>query len=319
MLLLKISNLITTIPTSNGKLNAVNNISLSIAAGETVALVGESGSGKSMTARSIMGLVPSPGYIESGSINFAGQELTSLAEDKLRCLRGNKIAMVFQEPMTSLNPLLKTGEQIIEPLLLHCAMTRKAATEKAVALLAQVGIVNPLQRINDYPHQLSGGMRQRVMIAMALACNPQLLIADEPTTALDVTIQAQILEIIDSLREKTGLALLLITHDLGIVAERADKVHVMYAGKIVESAVASELFSTPLHPYTKGLLASLPENAVPGKPLFTIKGQPTASYAGDPGCPFHNRCNEVMERCATMMPSAFQASNTHQVCCWRYQ
>ena len=319
MSLLKINNLTTTIPTRNGKLNAVNDISFSIASGEVAALVGESGSGKSMTARSIMGLVPSPGYIASGSISFAGQELTSLGKDGLRSLRGNDIAMIFQEPMTSLNPLLKIGEQIIEPLLLHLNLARKTAIEKAVQLLLQVGITNPLQRINDYPHQLSGGMRQRIMIAMALACDPKLLIADEPTTALDVTIQAQILAVIDQLRKNTGMAMLLITHDLGIVAERADKVHVMYAGRIVESATANELFTNPLHPYTKGLLASLPENAVPGKPLFTIKGQPTTVYADYAGCPFRSRCAEVMEQCAVAMPDACMASKTHQVCCWRHQ
>ena len=319
MSLLQITDLTTIIPTRRGTVHAVGGLSLAIDRGETVALVGESGSGKSMTARSIMGLIPHPGRILSGSICFEGLELTGLSQDELRCLRGNRIAMVFQEPMTSLNPVLRIGEQIMEPLLLHRGMSKACAALQAIELLRQVGISSPETRLMDYPHQLSGGMRQRVMIAMALACDPELLIADEPTTALDVTIQAQILALIDGLRQEKGLALLLITHDLGIVAERADRVHVMYAGRIVESAASAELFNHPLHPYTLGLLASLPENALPGAPLAAIPGQPPDMTAVIVGCPFRERCAEAFEPCAAAMPEHLEIRPGHHVSCWRRQ
>ena len=318
MALLEISNLTVTIPTPHGIVHAVNNADLRLDQGKTVALVGESGSGKSMTARSIMGLIPASGRIVSGSIRFDGQELANLPEQELRLLRGNRIAMIFQEPMTSLNPVLKIGDQVMEPLLQHRRLDKQAARTEALELLQQVGIPSPEQRINDYPHQLSGGQRQRVMIAMALACNPQLLIADEPTTALDVTIQAQILELIDQLRRNKGLALLLITHDLGIVAQRADWVHVMYAGQIVESAATEELLSNPLHPYTRGLLASLPENALPGQPLAAIPGQPPRLDKLIIGCPFKERCPDVKPVCFEQMPAEQDMGAGHLVKCWNY-
>jgi oligopeptide/dipeptide ABC transporter ATP-binding protein len=318
MALLEISKLTVNIPTPHGIVHAVNSADLCLDYGQTVALVGESGSGKSMTARSIMGLIPASGRIESGSIRFDGQELANLPEQELRLLRGNRIAMIFQEPMTSLNPVLKIGDQVMEPLLLHRRLDKQAARTEALDLLQQVGIPSPEQRINDYPHQLSGGQRQRVMIAMALACNPQLLIADEPTTALDVTIQAQILELIDQLRRDKGLALLLITHDLGIVAQRADRVHVMYAGQIVETAATDQLLNNPLHPYTRGLLASLPENALPGQPLATIPGQPPRLDKPIIGCPFKDRCPDVKPVCFEQMPAELDKENGHLVKCWNY-
>ena len=318
MALLELTDLTTILPATHGTVHAVNGASLCLDYGQTVALVGESGSGKSMTARSIMGLLPSHGRIKSGSIRFDGQELVGLQEDKLRLLRGNRIAMIFQEPMTSLNPVLTLGDQLTEPLLLHRKLGRSAAQKQAVELLHQVGISSPEQRVNDYPHQLSGGQRQRVMIAMALACDPELLIADEPTTALDVTIQAQILELIDQLRLKKGLALLLITHDLGIVAQRADWVHVMYAGRIVESAATGELLESALHPYTQGLLASLPENTEPGSPLKTIPGHPPQLVGEIIGCPFRERCPDAKPACATTMPEQRTLGQNHLVRCWNF-
>ena len=318
MPLLTIRNLSVAIPTPHGVVHAVNHANLCLERGKTVALVGESGSGKSMTARSIMGLIPAPGRISGGSIRFDGRELTDLPERELRLLRGNRIAMIFQEPMTSLNPVLKIGDQVMEPLLLHRNVDQATARKQAIELLKQVGIVAPEQRMNDYPHQLSGGMRQRVMIAMALACDPELLIADEPTPALDVTIQAQILELIDQLRSSKGLALLLITHDLGIVAQRADQVHVMYAGRIVESADTAQLLGNPLHPYTKGLLASLPENSVPGQPLVTIPGQPPKMLNIPQGCPFHDRCPDAKPICAEQMPAELELQQGHRVSCWNF-
>lgn len=318
MALLEICGLTVIIPTSQGTVHAITEADLQLESGQTVALVGESGSGKSMTARSIMGLIPSPGKVSHGSIKFDGRELIGLAEQELRLLRGNRIAMIFQEPMTSLNPVLKIGDQVMEPLLLHRRLDKQAARTEALELLQQVGIPSPEQRINDYPHQLSGGQRQRVMIAMALACNPQLLIADEPTTALDVTIQAQILELIDQLRRDKGLALLLITHDLGIVAQRADRVHVMYAGQIVESAATDELLNNPLHPYTRGLLASLPENALPGQPLSAIPGQPPRLDKPIIGCPFKDRCPDVKPICSKQMPAEQDMGAGHLVKCWNY-
>jgi peptide/nickel transport system ATP-binding protein len=318
MRLLEITDLTTILPTPHGTVYAVNGVSLCLDRGQTVALVGESGSGKSMTARSIMGLIPTPGRVSHGSIKLDGRELVGLPEDELRLLRGNRIAMIFQEPMTSLNPVLRIGDQLMEPLLLHRKLSKKLAHLQALDLLLQVGISAPEQRIRDYPHQLSGGMRQRVMIAMALACDPEILIADEPTTALDVTIQAQILELIDQLRLKKGLALLLITHDFGIVAQRADWVHVLYAGQIVESAATADLLKTPLHPYTRGLLASLPENAEPGSPLKTIPGQPSQRTGEIIGCPFYDRCPDVKPCCSKTMPEVRDMGQAHLVMCWNY-
>lgn len=295
---------------------AVNSVSLTIENGETVALVGESGSGKSMTAFSILQLIPPPGKITSGSILFKGVELTELSEKEMRSIRGKHIAMIFQEPMTSLNPVLTIGEQLLEPLILHRSMTKKNATDEAIRLLATVGIPSPSERIKSYPHQLSGGMRQRVMIAMALACSPELLIADEPTTALDVTIQAQILALIDSLRLSRNMSILLITHDLGIVAERSSRTCVMYAGRIVENAPTRELLSSPRHPYTKALLASLPQNSLPGEPLATIKGQPPVAGISS-GCDFFGRCPIATNDCTDSVPKLTEIAPNHMVRCWK--
>lgn len=318
MSLLALHDLTVTLQTPSGILYAVNKVALQLEPGRTVALVGESGSGKSMTARAIMGLLPPGGTIESGSIMLEGRELTTLPETERRPLRGNRIAMIFQEPMTSLNPVLRIGDQVMEPLLLHRRLDKQQARLQAIDLLRQVGVASPEQRISDYPHQLSGGQRQRVMIAMALACDPEILIADEPTTALDVTIQAQILELIDQLRRGKGLALLLITHDLGIVAQRADQVHVMYAGRIVESGPAQALLTRPLHPYTKGLLASLPENSLPGQPLVTIPGHPPRLTGLPTGCPFSDRCPDAKSICEEQMPADYRLSPGRTVSCWNY-
>jgi len=318
MALLELNDLTTSISTPTGVVHAVRQMTLSIEQGQTVALVGESGSGKSMTARSIMGLLPPGAGIVSGSIRLEGRELVGLAPEALRSLRGSRMAMVFQEPMTSLNPVLRIADQLMEPLVLHRRLDRTAATDEAAQLLRLVGINDPERRLRDYPHQLSGGQRQRVMIAMALACRPALLIADEPTTALDVTIQVQILELIDRLQREQGLALLLITHDLGIVAQRADQVHVMYAGRIVESAPTKALLDNPAHPYTSGLLASLPEHAVPGAPLTTIPGQPPDLTLELAGCPFRERCPDAFAPCAAAMPAQRELTTGHQVRCWKY-
>ena len=317
--LLDIANLHTCFRTASGMACAVKGITLSIDRGKTVALVGESGSGKSMTALSIMRLVPPPGFIRSGSIRLDGTDLSVLSEHEMRSVRGSRISMVFQEPMTSLNPVLHIGDQIMEPLMLHRRMSRKEAAVWGAELLTKVGISSAGDRMRDYAHQLSGGMRQRVMIAMALACNPALLIADEPTTALDVTIQAQILELIDSLRRSADMGILLITHDLGIVAERADHTYVMYAGRIVESADSPELFRKPCHPYTLALLASLPQNAEPGKPLATLAGQPPGMTEELPGCGFCDRCPSARPQCRLELPDLRPVSPGHWVRCWNCQ
>jgi oligopeptide/dipeptide ABC transporter ATP-binding protein len=318
MALLEINNLKIEIPTSDGTVRPVNGLNLMIRKGEAVALVGESGSGKSITARAILGLIPPPGKITSGSIRFEDRELVGMPEDQLRQLRGSRIAMIFQEPMTSLNPVLKIVDQISEPLILHRRMSKKEARAETVLLMQEVGIPNPEERIDCYPHQLSGGMRQRVMIAMALACKPALLIADEPTTALDVTIQAQILSLMDSLRRSEQLALLLITHDFGVVAERTDRVMVIYAGRIVESALTADLIANPLHPYSKGLIASLPENCPPGEPLPAIEGQPPNPTVEIKGCPFTDRCPYAFAPCPEAMPDQVEYQPGHFVRCWKY-
>jgi len=317
--LISINNLNTCFRTATATLNAVSDVSITINRGSTVALVGESGSGKSMTALSVMRLVPSPGFIKSGQIILGGKDLLTLAEDEMRSIRGRRISMVFQEPMTSLNPVLRIGEQIMEPLILHIKLSQKNASDRAAELLHKVGIPAAGDRLRDYPHQLSGGMRQRVMIAMALACDPELLIADEPTTALDVTIQAQILELIDSLRQTSEMGILLITHDLGIVAERSDYTCVMYAGRIVESATSSELLNNPLHPYTKALIASLPQFAEPGTQLATLTGNPPQLSDNLPGCGFCNRCPNVFPHCRNQIPDLIEVLPGHHVRCWNCQ
>ena len=296
---------------------AVNGVSLCIESGKTVALVGESGSGKSMTALSVMRLVPPPGRITSGAIMLEGCNLLDLSDSEMRKIRGSRISMVFQEPMTSLNPVLRIGDQVTEPLILHRRLSKTDAADQGIELLHKVGIPSARERMSDYPHQLSGGMRQRVMIAMALACNPALLIADEPTTALDVTIQAQILELIGTLRQSSKMGILLITHDLGIVAERSDHTCVMYAGRIVEEATTRELLNNPRHPYTLALLASLPQNSIPGRPLATIAGQAPGLTATLPGCGFCERCPVASPECRQELPPLREVSSGHTVRCWQ--
>ena len=299
--LLEVQNLQTHFPTRSGLVKAVDDVSFYIDEGELLGLVGESGSGKSITALSILRLIALPGKIVGGSIKFKGEELTTASVDRMREIRGNDIAMIFQDPMTSLNPVYTVGEQIAEALRLHRNLDRKAAWTAAIQAMEEVAIPSPDRRANDYPHQLSGGMRQRVMIAMALACDPELLVADEPTTALDVTIQAQILELLDELRRTRKLAVLLITHDLGVVAETADRVCVMYTGKVVEESPVAAIFENPKHPYTQGLLRSVPkltahdiEKAVR---LQTIEGVVPTPTNLPPGCHFAPRCEFRMDRC----------------------
>lgn len=316
--LLEINRLSVRFPGSNGTIQkAVNNLSLTISSMETVALVGESGCGKSVTAFSIMRLLQKPGEICSGEILFEGRDLLQLDEKEMQKLRGAAISMVFQEPMTSLNPVLKTGFQITEAIRQHRTISRADADLEAVRLLEQVGIPDAKERFSSYPHQLSGGMKQRAMIAMALACQPRLLIADEPTTALDVTIQAQILELIDSLKQSTGMSLLLITHNLGIVSNRADRTVIMYAGSAVESAPTQLVLETPLHPYTKGLLASLPQRSPPGEPLPAISGSLSPAHLDQPGCIFKSRCPYKIERCETDSPHLLEVRPDHSAACWR--
>ena len=296
---------------------AVDGVSFEIGGGETLALVGESGCGKSVSALSILRLVPEPaGRIVGGEIRLAGRDVLGLSAREMRALRGNVVSMVFQEPMTSLNPVFRVGSQIAAVVRLHTGVTRGEARQRAVKLLERVGIPAPEDRVDDYPHQMSGGMRQRVMIAMALACGPQLLIADEPTTALDVTIQAQILDLLKELQAESGMAVLLITHDLGIVAETADRVAIMYAGKIVEEADVRDLFANPRHPYTQGLFASLPKVGGKRGRLTTIEGQVPAATQFPPGCRFHPRCPHVMDVCRTEEPGVTMLGPGHRVSCW---
>jgi peptide/nickel transport system ATP-binding protein len=313
--LLEITGLRTEFRLASGLLKAVRGVDLALEPGETLALVGESGCGKSITAASIMRLVPPPGEIVAGSILFKGRELLALSEEQMRAIRGNGIAMVFQDPMTSLNPVFTIGSQIAEGIMIHRSLSRKEAEEEAAQILSQVGIPAPRERLRDFPHQLSGGMRQRVMIAMALACHPELIIADEPTTALDVTIQAQILELLDRLKSERSMGLILITHNLGIVAERAHRTAIMYAGEIVEMAQTDELFKNPLHPYTQGLLASLPEFAAPGEKLATIAGSVPSLKGELAGCLFRERCPIGDEACATTQTQMKEAGPGHLVRC----
>ncbi len=301
--LLEVNNLQTHFPTRAGLVRAVDGVSFYLDRGELLGLVGESGCGKSITALSIMRLIAPPGKIVGGEISFDGRNLLKLSDREMRAIRGDDIAMIFQDPMTSLNPVFTVGEQIAEALRLHRKLSRKAAREAAIEAMREVSIPDPARRIKDYPHQLSGGMRQRVMIAMALACDPKLLIADEPTTALDVTIQAQILELLNELRKNRELAVLLITHDLGVVAEVADRVAVMYTGRIVEESPVEELFARPRHPYTEGLLRSVPKlssaSAAKAERLETIEGTVPSPTDLPPGCHFAPRCPYRMPRCTT--------------------
>ena len=316
--LLEVRGLRTTFASERGEVRAVDGVDLTLERGRTLGIVGESGCGKSVTALSIMGLVPQPpGRIAAGAVLFEGTDLLKLPPAKLRDLRGDKLAMIFQEPMTSLNPAFPVGEQIAEALIRHRNLSRKEADEKSVEMLRRVRIPSPERRAKDYPHQLSGGMRQRVMIAMALACNPQLLIADEPTTALDVTIQAQILELMRTLRAELGTAIILITHDLGVVAELADEVMVMYAGKVVERCDVVRLFSEPQHPYTVGLLGSIPRLHLEQERLAAIEGTVPDAAAFPEGCRFHPRCPFAVEKCLREVPPLMEITQDHFAACWR--
>ena len=317
--LLEINNLSVGFPGADGNfLKAVNNLSLSINRMETVALVGESGCGKSVTAFSVMRLLRKPGEICAGEIFFEGENLLQLDEEKMRSLRGSAISMIFQEPMTALNPVLRIGYQITEAIRSHRDISKAAADSEAIGLLEQVGIPAARDRFSSYPHQLSGGMKQRVMIAMALACKPRLLIADEPTTALDVTIQAQILTMIDNLKQSIGMSLLLITHNLAIVSNRADRTVIMYAGSAVESAPTALVLENPLHPYTIGLIASLPQSNPPGQPLPAISGSLSPADLLQPGCSFSSRCPYKIDKCGTAPPPPLvEVSQGHFAACWR--
>jgi peptide/nickel transport system ATP-binding protein len=318
--LLEVKDLSVHFPARDGKqFKAVDTLSFTIATGETLALVGESGCGKSATALSLMRLLQKPGIIAGGTIRLGGRSLLELPDKEMQLLRGGTVSMIFQEPMTSLNPVLKVGFQICEGILRHKNITRAEAAREAVQLLEQVGIPSAAERYHAYPHQLSGGMKQRVMIAMALACKPRLLIADEPTTALDVTIQAEILELIDRLRQELDMSLLLITHNLGIVAERADRTVVMYAGRAVETAPTSNLLTNPLHPYTKGLLASLPQNSPPHRELPVIPGGGVSQLSTHPGCLFSLRCPYQSEECTHAAPELVELEKDHLVACWKVQ
>ena len=317
--LLDIKDLKTYFYTQDGVVPAVDGIDIPVGKGEMVALVGESGCGKSVTMLSAMGLIPyPPGKIVHGEILFEGRNLVGLAQDDLRHLRGNQISMIFQEPMTSLNPVFTIGDQISEAIMLHQELDKKAAQARAVDMLKLVRIPAAEKRIVDYPHQLSGGMRQRVMIAMALSCDPKLVIADEPTTALDVTIQAQILDLLRRLQAEIGMAVILITHDLGVVAELVERVVVMYAGKIVEEAAVKEIYRNPSHPYTQGLLASIPKVDRTVDRLRVIPGAVPNPMNMPGGCRFHPRCEYTDERCRTEEPEIKAIGPGHLVRCWRY-
>ena len=313
--LLSVSNLTTVFDLPMGPVAAVDDVSFEIRAGETLGLVGESGSGKSVTALSIMRLVQPPGRIARGSLRFKGRELLALPESEMREVRGADISLIFQEPMTALNPVFTIGDQIGETLLVHSRATRREAKAKAVELLEAVRIPDASSRVNDYPHQLSGGMRQRVLIAMAIACRPSLVIADEPTTALDVTIQAQILDLLREMKSAFSLSLLLITHDLGVIAETADRVAVMYAGRIVEEGPVRAIFREPQHPYTRGLLASIPGGA-PGRRLRAIEGTVPMLGALPPGCAFNPRCPDRFEPCTSAPPPEYTIGADHGARCY---
>ena len=316
-MLLEVKNLKTQFKLKKGIVNAVNDVSFSVDNGEILAIVGESGSGKSVMSLSVMGLVRKPGEIVGGEILFKGVDLRKKSEKYLQSIRGDEISMIFQEPMTSLNPVYKIKDQLMESIMTHMNLSKKEALKRSIEMLDLVGIPSPEKRINDYPHQMSGGMRQRVMIAMALSCHPELLIADEPTTALDVTIQAQILELLYTLREKFNMAVLLITHDLGVVAESADRVIVMYCGRIVEEARVEDIFKNPKHPYTIGLLESIPKIDEDRDRLYMIKGMVPKPLNMPKGCAFSDRCEKCMDKCKKDIPGITKIGNS-KVRCFLY-
>jgi oligopeptide transport system ATP-binding protein len=316
--LLQVKDLRTHFYTEEGLVKAVDGVSYDVQEGETLALVGESGCGKSISALSLLKLIPiPPGRIVSGEVFFEGEDLMKLSEDEIRKIRGNRISMVFQEPMTSLNPVLTIGKQMTEALELHLRLKSDAATARAIQLLEMVGVAEAERRITDYPHQFSGGMRQRVMIAMAMACNPKLLIADEPTTALDVTIQAQVLEVMARLSREFGTAVIIITHNLGVVARYADRVNVMYAGRIIEMSTASAVYADPRHPYTLGLLKSVPRlDQVTDEKLVPIEGLPPDLGHLPPGCAFYARCTFRIDKCREEYPPFALVADNHYAACW---
>ncbi len=313
---LTVSGLEITLEAATGTVTPVDSVDLSLPAGRTLALVGESGCGKSLTALAILRLLPRGGRVTAGAVRLDETELTSLPEEELRSIRGRRIGMIFQDPMTSLNPVYQVGYQVREALTAHLTMNRREARDRALELLDEVGLADPEVRYRQYPHELSGGMRQRVMIAIAIACQPDFLIADEPTTALDVTVQAQILELLDSLRQTRGMGVLLITHDLGIVAGLADRVAVMYAGRVVESGPTREIFRRPRHPYTAALLASVPQLHEQPRRLEPIRGTVPDPLAWPAGCRFHPRCPKAVERCRHQIPASETVALEHQAACW---
>ena len=320
--LVEFKNLKTYFYTEDGVVKAVNDVSFKIKEGETVGVVGESGCGKSVTSMSLMRLIPNPpGKIVDGDILFEGKSVVNMSEDEMRDIRGNKISVIFQEPMTSLNPVFTVGKQIGEAVVLHQKLSKEEARGKAIEMLKLVGIPRAEEIVDAYPHELSGGMRQRVMIAMALSCNPKLLIADEPTTALDVTIQAQILDLMRNLKEKLNTSIMLITHDLGVIAEMADYVVVMYAGKVAEEAPVRELFADPMHPYTKGLLKSKPSlnEDGEGKQLYSIPGQVPNPIGMPDYCYFCDRCDRAIDKCKKEIPPLREIKPGHKVACWLYE
>jgi oligopeptide transport system ATP-binding protein len=317
-LLLDVQGLETTFKTPDGVIHAVNGVTFGLKEGETLGVVGESGCGKSVTMHSILRLIPMPpGKIIAGKAFFFGQDLLQMTNEEIRHVRGAQIGLIFQDPMTSLNPVLTIGRQLAEPLMLHIGMTRKQAEDRSAELLGMVGIPNAADRLKDYPHQFSGGMRQRVMIAMALSCSPQILIADEPTTALDVTIQAQITDLVRRLREELGMAVIWITHDLGVVAGIAQRVVVMYGGYIIEEAPVKELYSNPSHPYTIGLMGSLPrvDDSTHSR-LYSIEGSPPVLYNRPEACPFAPRCQFALEHCWKENPMLEPVAPEHRIACW---
>lgn len=316
--ILRVENLKTYFNTDDGIVKAVDGVSFILNQGETLGIVGESGCGKSVMNLSVMRLIPSPpGKIMEGEILFHGKSVLAMSEDELRDLRGNKISMIFQDPMTSLNPFLRISTQLVETLQLHQGLSKSEAREKAIQMLRMVGIPTPEKRIDAYPHQFSGGMRQRAMIAMALSCNPEILIADEPTTALDVTIQAQILEIIKDLTVKLNTAVILITHDLGVVSGMCDKICVMYAGRIVERGPTDDLFRDPKHPYTRGLIRSVPRlDKTTQEKLYSIPGTPPNLINVPECCPFHPRCEHATDVCCRKFPEEIDFGGQHQASCW---
>jgi len=317
--IVSVENLKTYFYTEDGVVPAIDGVSFEVKKGETLAIVGESGSGKSVTSLSIMQLIPSPpGKIVDGDIKFHNESLLEKTDKEMRAIRGNQISMIFQEPMTSLNPVFKVGDQIAESLMLHQKLSKKEAYEEAVRLLKLVGIPEAERRVNQYPHELSGGMRQRVMIAIALACNPEMLIADEPTTALDVTIQNQILELLKKLKEQSNMSIMLITHDLGVVAEMADRVVVMYSGQVVEQGDVFTIFENPKHPYTEGLLRSMPSAEKRTGKLYAIEGVVPNPLNLPKGCRFAPRCEYATELCHNEMPEILSFQNEEEVRCWKY-